>query len=147
MTEIYDGQKVYEELDEQTVSKELESRYGEATELLQDEDKMERFLQKLEKKLRKVPVAGNKLATIPVLVSLVKSYTKKEYTEVPLGSIVAILAALIYFVSPIDLIPDVIPVIGYLDDAAVIAGCLKLVETDLEDYQEWREKNGKVLDV
>lgn len=71
---------------------------------------------------------------------------KKEYSDVPIGTIIAIMGALIHFVSPIDIIPDSIPVKGYFDDAAVVAACWKLVESDVEEYQKWRKENGKDLD-
>ena len=81
------------------------------------------------------------------MASLIKSYVKKEYTDVPIGTIIAVISALTYVISPIDLIPDSIPVLGYFDDAAVVAACWKLVESDIEEYTQWREKNNKVLDV
>ncbi len=119
----------------------------EAAEIWEDEDKLERFLQRLEKKLEVVPRVGNKLANVPILVSLIKSYAKKEYTDIPIGTIVAITSALLYFVSPIDIIPDAIPGVGYLDDAAVVALCLKMVDSDVEEYKRWREKKGKKIDM
>jgi uncharacterized membrane protein YkvA (DUF1232 family) len=133
--------------DEKEALNELEKGYASAEKLLDDRDALERFLQRLEDKLRKLPVAGNTIASIPVFVSLIRSYVKKEYADIPIGSIVAIMSALIYFVSPIDLIPDFIPGIGYVDDALVIAACLKLVESDVEDYIKWRKANGKVIEV
>lgn len=126
--------------------KELERGYNKAEETLNDEDKMERFLQCLEKKLKTIPVAGDKLADVPIMASLVRSYWKKEYTDIPIGSIVAITSALIYFVSPVDFIPESIPVLGYFDDAAVVAACWSLVESDVIEYQRWREENGKLID-
>ena len=126
---------------------ELEKGYDEAKEVLNNSDKMERFLQRLERKLKIIPLAGEKLAAVPVMSSLIKSYVKKEYTDVPIGTIVAVISALTYVISPIDLIPDSIPVLGYFDDAAVVAACWKLVESDIEEYTQWREKNNKVLDV
>lgn len=42
--------------------------------------------------------------------------------------------------SPIDLIPDFIPVVGYVDDALVVAACLAMVESDLEIYKEWKKQ-------
>jgi len=133
--------------DEKKALNELEKGYESAEKLLGDRDALERFLQRLEKKLRKVPLAGNKLASIPVLASLIKSYIKKEYTDIPIGSIIAIISALIYFVSPVDFIPDFIPGIGHVDDAAVIAACLILVESDVEEYVNWRKANGKVFEL
>lgn len=115
----------------------------EAEELLKDEDRMERFLERLERKLEKVPVVGKQLSNIPMLVSLVRSYIRKDYRDVPLGSIIAIVSALIYFLSPIDLLPDSIPVLGYVDDGAVFAFVWKMVADDIEEYRKWQEANGK----
>lgn len=122
----------------------LEEGYEEAQEMLKDEDKMERFLQRLEKKLSVIPLAGNTLSDVPVMASLLRSFVKKEYTDIPIGTIIAILSALIYFVSPIDLIPDLLPG-GKIDDAAVIGACLKLINSDVEDYIKWRKINDKAI--
>lgn len=59
----------------------------------------------------------------------------------PIGSIIAIISALTYFISPVDIIPDTVPGLGYMDDAAVIATCYALVHSDIAEYQKWREKN------
>ena len=50
------------------------------------------------------------------------------------------IAALLYVLSPIDLIPDFIPVVGYVDDALVVAVCIKLVQADLDKYRDWKLK-------
>ena len=59
----------------------------------------------------------------------------RRYTRVPRGTVAAIIGSLLYVLSPVDLIPDVIPVIGYLDDAAVLALCLKFVKHDVDEYK------------
>lgn len=133
--------------DEQKAREALENGYSLAEETLKDEDSMERLFQRIEKKLREIHPVGDKLATIPIMASLVRSYVKKEYTDVPIGSVIAIISALLYFVSPVDVVPDTIPVLGYFDDAAVVAACWKLVESDAAEYQTWRKENNKILDV
>ncbi len=135
------------DFNEQKAQEELKKGYEQAKNLLNDQDKIERFLQRLEKKLKVIPIAGDKLANIPVMVSLVRSFAKKEYTNIPMGSFIAITSALIYFVSPIDIVPDSIPLLGYIDDAAVVAACWKLVESDVKEYVKWREDNGMVCNV
>lgn len=127
--------------------KELENGYGKAEKLLNDGQKMERFLQRLEKKLKIIPVGGETLSMIPTMVSLLRSYVKKEYNDVPIGSIIAIISALAYWLTPGDAIPDLIPGVGFADDAAVTAVCLKLVGSDIKDYQKWRENNNKILEL
>lgn len=132
---------------EDDVAEVLKKGQVEAEGLLQDEDKMERFLQRLEKKLKEIPKVGNILSNVPVLVSMVRSYIKKEYTDIPVGTIVAIISALLYFLSGLDLIPDAIPVVGFADDAAVITFCLKMVGDDVQEYIKWREATGRMLDL
>ncbi len=134
------------EVSEEEAQKLLDKGKKKAEETINDEDKFERLLQRIEKKLKLVPIAGTTLAIIPTMISLVKSYVQKEYTDIPIGSVIAMVSALIYFVSPIDLIPDNIPVIGYVDDMAVITVCLKMVQSDIDEYTEWREKNGKNIE-
>lgn len=132
------------EISEEQAKKEYEKGCKKAEELLENPDKLEEFLQKLERKLKNIPLVGNTFSIVPAMISLVRSYAKKEYTEIPLGSIVGIISALIYILSPIDLIPDAVPGAGYLDDAAVLLVCLKAgAEDDIKEYQKWRDDNNK----
>lgn len=126
----------------------IESGYQQASSIIEDRDQVEHLLQRLEAKLKAIPVAGGELSKVPVLASLLKSFIQREYTEVPLGTILAIVSAFIYFVSPIDIVPDVIPGVGLADDAAVVAACWALACTDVEEYRNWRIANGKLdMDV
>ena len=59
----------------------------------------------------------------------------RRYTRVPKGTVAAIVGTLLYVLSPVDVIPDVIPVVGYLDDAAVLALCLKFVKHVVDELK------------
>ena len=74
-----------------------------------------------------------------LFVSMLKDFFTHVYTEVPIGTIMAIVGSLLYVICPLDLIPDFIPIIGYLDDAAILAGCIKAVEVDIKKYKEFKE--------
>ncbi len=121
--------------------KELKKGYKKAKDIINNEDKLENFLVRLEYKLNKVPVGGKYLSMIPVMISMLRCYFKKEYKDIPLGTLIALVSGLLYWLSPADIIPDIIPIAGYVDDATVIAACLKLINDDIKEYKEWKENN------
>lgn len=127
-------------INEVQAQKELEKGYDEAEKLINDKEKTEIFLERLEEKLKQIPKLGETLSMIPVLISLVRSFIKKEYNNIPIGSIIAIVSALIYFLAPVDLIPDTIIGAGYIDDAMVLKACLRLIHHDVQEYLVWRDK-------
>lgn len=86
-------------------------------------------------------MAGSAFSNLPVLVSTVRGYEDKGYPNLPIGTIMLIASALLYFLSPIDCIPDSIPGIGYGDDTAGVLACLKLVQSDVDEYREWQSQN------
>lgn len=108
---------------------------------IQNPDKLSKLLTDCEAKLSTLPGIGDALAGLLVFVDMLRSYLKKEYTAIPLTALVAIVAALIYFVAPVDLIPDFLPGIGHIDDAAVIAFALKQVKSTVDTYKQWRDAN------
>lgn len=70
---------------------------------------------------------------------LVKAWVKRDYRQVSKGTIVLALAALAYFLTPIDAILDAIPFAGYLDDAAVLAWVLREIRHELAGFRTWEE--------
>ena len=118
----------------------LDSKKTQAERIANSKEAFDKLLTNIETTLKKIPTIGNLLSDIPLLVSFVKSYIVGEYKEIPFNSIVAVIAALLYVVSPVDIIPDVIPGIGFTDDAMAVAFCIKMIHDDLEKYKAWREQ-------
>ncbi len=105
------------------------------------EDDLKKVLNKrdeIEEKFKSNGPLGRFVADLKLLFSIIQDYVKGEYRIIPFWSIAAIVAALLYVLSPIDLIPDIIPVVGYVDDALVVAACLAMVEQDLYNYKNWK---------
>ena len=133
-----------ENLSEEQVKEALESGYAQSEALLNDKDELDDFLYRLEQKINDMPFVGKKFSMIPVMISLVKNYVQGKYTTVPYETILAVLSALVYFLSPIDIIPDFIPLAGYLDDMAVVGLCMNMISIDIETYEKWRQAQGLI---
>jgi uncharacterized membrane protein YkvA (DUF1232 family) len=83
-----------------------------------------------------------------LLTALLRDYKQGNYRVALVGTIAAAAFALIYVFNPFDIIPDVLPFIGAVDDASVIAACLMLVERDLVKYRNWKTgQPEKIVDV
>lgn len=84
--------------------------------------------------------------TLQTMFRLIRASMSGEYTGVPGTTIAAAVAVLIYFLSPIDLIPDFIPVLGLLDDVALVAWFSTTLKGEMDKFTEW-ESTGSALAV
>ncbi len=82
---------------------------------------------------------------IKLLLNLLRDYKNKKYTEIPWKSVALITAAILYFINPFDVMPDIIPLLGFADDTLLFAAVFKSIQTDLEKYSEWKGVNSDNL--
>ncbi|MCD5992466.1 DUF1232 domain-containing protein [Pseudomonas sp. CDFA 602] len=75
-----------------------------------------------------------------LLQSLCLAYWRGEYRDISPKAIVSIVAGLMYFLSPLDAIPDWIPGLGMFDDIAVLAWVMKHLTDELDAFRAWREQ-------
>ena len=90
-------------------------------------------------RLEDLPVVGGSIADMHDVVSMLNDYYKGRYRKLPFAAMLGALVITVYVVSPIDLIPDGLPLLGFVDDAfivnAILGACL---ETELKRYRAWR---------
>ena len=103
-----------------------------------DSGKDNNVLSKALELVEKIPVIKDLARDIPVMVNMVKDYIGGYYKRVPKKTIVVLSASLIYLVAPCEIIPDYVPGVGYLDDAAVVSYVLNSVKDDVDEYKEWK---------
>jgi uncharacterized membrane protein YkvA (DUF1232 family) len=103
-----------------------------------DSERLRDLFRKAWEKARNVGAGqfGDSWVSLLAMIRLIRALATGEYRVVPTESLIAIVAAVIYFVSPIDLIPDFVPG-GYLDDAAVVAWVVGVVKKHLDDFLAW----------
>ena len=115
-----------------TDSKKSESVYN-------DPSKMGSLLQKLTKVFLLIK-DNNLLSEGKVLYSLLKDYKNGSYREISKKSMLIIIGGLLYLVNPADVIPDFVPLIGFLDDATLIGLIFKQLNEELTKYKSFKVK-------
>ncbi len=81
--------------------------------------------------------------SVIALTRMLRAWMQGDYKNISTKSIIAVVAALIYFVNPLDLIPDFIPIIGQLDDIFILGYLIKMLNKEIERFMVW-EKEQKV---
>jgi len=71
------------------------------------------------------------------MLRLIRAYSEGKYRDVPENTLVVIIAAIIYVVNPLDVIPDALPALGFLDDATVLALAVRRSRQTLDDFMAW----------
>lgn len=74
-------------------------------------------------------------------IRMVRAYKNKSYTAMPWKSILLLTAGIVYFVMPLDLIPDFIPFFGLLDDASIMIWIFSALKQDIENFELWEQQN------
>ncbi len=120
----------------------LNSEIVEAEEILRNPSKVDDILIQLEDKLKAVPVIGNTLSDLPLMIAMVKAWIQKDYTEVSPKVIALLIGAVLYLIKGKDLIKDSTPIVGHVDDLAVMGLALKLSENELKAFADWRAARG-----
>lgn len=113
-----------------------------ATEKIIEDNK--RVSSVLEKAIKKLGTVKNKTKefkeNLLLTINLIKDWTKGEYREIPKKTILYMLAGIIYFLIPIDMIPDFLFKFGFLDDLAVLNFIFTSFVEDIEKYKNYKEK-------
>ncbi len=74
---------------------------------------------------------------LSVVTRLLKAYASGEYRQLPWKTLIRVIAVLIYFVSPIDILPDFLPIIGLTDDIALMLWLFSGMSDDIERFRQW----------
>ena len=80
-----------------------------------------------------------------IMMLMLKDVKNRSYKEIPWFTIATVVLALLYVLNPLDIIPDFIPGIGYIDDVSILAISVGWIESDLHNYLDWKIKEGRGL--
>ncbi|MCK5781567.1 MAG: DUF1232 domain-containing protein [Flavobacteriales bacterium] len=118
------------------------SALNKATEFIKSPSRVSRLIIEASRKIgsnnSSLTKVKNELST---LLRLLKSWGKGDYKNISRKTILSIIAALLYFVNPIDIIPDIIPVFGFTDDATILFFVLNKIRKELDEFENWENQD------
>lgn len=140
--------KQFSDSDKEQLHSLFEQFKKRASKLLNDSGKIQETLKRaFDKAIDNEGPIAEVFHDLKLLLSLVKDYISGTYREIPYSSIIAAVAGILYFLSPIDFIPDFIPGVGLIDDVFVIGLVLKQIHKDLVKYEEWKSNRSRRKDI
>jgi len=116
---------------------------SKAENIINNPEKLQELLNEADQKakIKGKGLVGEAREFLAAAFRLLRAYATGQYRQTPWKSLMAVTAAVVYFVMPLDVIPDFILGLGFLDDAALIMWTLKSIRTDMDRFASW--ENGK----
>lgn len=113
---------------------------GKAPRYAQNADSILKLLKQALSKTQTLGVGGiadTIREQVTLLGRLLKAYASGEYRNIEVKNLLKIVAGLIYFISPIDIIPDFIPMLGLTDDIALLVWIIGGIKSELDRFKDW----------
>ncbi|OYD56825.1 hypothetical protein CGZ90_14820 [Fictibacillus aquaticus] len=111
-----------------------------ADSVFQSKDDTTELLNTADSKSQSDSIIQELSAQVKALVRLVKSYRQGTYRDISKKSVLIMVAGLLYFVSPVDAIPDFLIGLGFADDAAVLGFIFRTLSQEIDSFMEWERK-------
>lgn len=119
----------------------LKNAIHRASKIVKNNDRLKSVIIAAGEKLGSMNIesvkSGKFITRIKVIIRMIKSYRKGVYRDLEWQTLVLLVAALVYFITPIDLIPDFIPITGYIDDITVVVWIYNKLKTEIDKYIAW----------
>ncbi len=117
-----------------------------AAEIVKSPDKLRAMVDEAREKAESAGGASNPIAGViddlKTMFELLRAVARGDY-RLRKETLILIAGAVLYFVIPIDVIPDFIPVAGFIDDAAVIAWVVKTCKTEIDLFRALTAGDGE----
>ncbi len=101
----------------------------------------QKALNKAEKEDSFKSIATGAFSSLSTLVALIKAYANGSYRGVSKQNMILVVAAILYFITPIDIVPDFIPLLGWLDDITIMGWVIKTLGEELSKFENEHQKD------
>ena len=111
--------------------------------IVQDHAELKKLLDKTHKKLEEAQEDDSLMQKmsdyLKMITRMITNYLNGSYNHTPWQTILMLVAGLLYFITPLDAVPDFIPIAGLLDDATVLLWLGRCFRDDLAQYKKWED--------
>ncbi|WP_008824453.1 YkvA family protein [Haloplasma contractile] len=129
-----------ESINKKKILKVFNKKRNKAGKLVRQKDQLKDYLTQTVKKADKNKSSLEKVwKDLQLFILLVKDWLTGSYKDISVGAIIAIVSSLIYFVSPLDVIPDFLFGTGFIDDGFLIGYVINQLTKEIDRYDEWRQ--------
>ncbi len=117
--------------------------FDRAREVVKDNDRLRGMLVKAGEKLSKVGDGSDEskgfMSQLRLLIRMVRAHISGAYRAFAPMTLLMFVFAILYFITPVDLIPDIVPVLGFTDDITVALMIMRRFSSDIEEYRKWEQ--------
>lgn len=117
--------------------------FERSKEFIDNNEKIKSLLNNVKGKILSMTEDGEErnafIANIKMVVRMIQSHVNGSYSSFSTRSILLLIFSLVYFITPLDMIPDIVPVLGFTDDISVLYFVLQSLASDIEKYRQWEE--------
>ncbi|WP_300409240.1 YkvA family protein [Lagierella sp.] len=118
----------------------LDSLMGKSSGVLNNKNRFFNLFKKSVTKSNKVKEFSGIKSDLSAVFGLVGDFLTGKYKEVSKTSLLLIIGSFLYLLNPMDIVPDFIIGIGFLDDLAIFTYMIKKIQGELDKYKIWKEK-------
>lgn len=125
----------------------LEQYQSEAVKYMENPTLLSRMLDRAQQYLgetiaRRVSGIAALIKDVPLMIRLVRAWLSGAYHNMSYKNMIIVVAGLLYFLSPIDLVPDFLGVFGFLDDVAILGFILSRMQAEIAEFRHWERTKG-----
>lgn len=123
----------------------IDQIFKKAKETLTENDKVKGLITEVKTKVDKISSDSEERSTfiyqLQVIVRMIRAHVNGTYSAFSATTILTLVFTLVYFITPVDLIPDIIPALGLTDDISLVYFVFKNLAEDIAKFRVWEEAN------
>ncbi|MEO9477404.1 MAG: YkvA family protein [Cyclobacteriaceae bacterium] len=124
-------------------NKKIEAMMVKAKETISSNERVKKLLEAGKEKLNEMSGSTEDKKTfvshVQKVIRMIRAHVTGEFKAFSVKSMVLLVFSLIYFITPLDLLPDFIPALGFTDDLSILLFIFKSIQEDVAEFEEWEE--------